>query len=508
MPSSLLRLSFRAAQAALCLFLIFAAGCSRQSSAYPDFADLVEKVNPSIVNISTVAKAEPQVSANDGPSGDPSADAVPPDSEAPDWFRRFMEEHGLDQGDDAEAPAPDDEAPPAAESLGSGFILWEDGYVLTNFHVVRDAGEIVVRLLDRREFTAKLVGSDERSDLALLKIDASDLPAVKIADVRKLRPGQWVLAIGSPFGFDYSVTAGIISAKGRNLITEQYVPFIQSDVAINPGNSGGPLFNLDGEVVGINSQIYSQSGNYMGVSFSIPIDVAVKVARQLRDTGIVKRGWVGVIVQEVTRNLAQSFQMEKPVGALVARVVAGGPADMAGIRAGDVILSFNGEPLLTSSNLPPLVGSVDPGQIVPLEVLRDGKKLPFKLEVGELRNQDREYADGASGGVPEAVPDLPAPASEPALGLVVRSMSDEERRKAQVFGRGVLIEQVRPGAGAAAGLRNGDIIMTVAGQEVDSPTRFAEVVHSLTPGSSVPLLVSRGGVATFVPLEVPAANRP
>jgi serine protease Do len=491
----------------LCLLLILVAGCSRQTSAYPDFADLVEKVNPSVVNISTVAKAEPPVSADAGPGGDPSADATPPDSEAPEWFRRFMEEHGLDQGDEAQDPGSDEDGPPpAAESLGSGFILWEDGYVLTNFHVVRDAGEIVVRLLDRREFTAKLVGTDERSDLALLKIDARDLPAVKTAETRELRPGQWVLAIGSPFGFDYSVTAGIVSAKGRNLITEQYVPFIQSDVAINPGNSGGPLFNLDGEVVGINSQIYSQSGSYMGVSFSIPIDVAVKVARQLRDTGSVKRGWVGVIVQEVTRNLAQSFQMDKPVGALVARVVAGGPADMAGIRAGDVILSFNGEPLLTSSNLPPLVGSVDPGQIVPLEVLRDGKTLPFKLEVGELRNQDREYADGATGDTPGSVPDAPAPQSQPALGLVVRSMSDEERRKAQVFGRGVWVEQVQPGAGARAGLRNGDVIMTVAGQEVDSPSRFAEVVHSLTPGSSVPLLVSRNGVATFVPLEVPTAS--
>ena len=284
--------------------VVLLSACKRGPEAVvgaPDFADLVEQVSPSVVNISTVVGELPA-----DPATPPGAESEPESLEgAPDWFKRFLEEH---QGESEEEP-PLENTP---QSLGSGFILWKDGYVVTNYHVVRDAKEVIVRLLDRRQFTAQVVGSDEASDLALLRIDAKDLPAVKLGDASKLRPGQWVLAIGSPFGFDYSVTAGIVSAKGRSLITEQYVPFIQTDVAINPGNSGGPLFNLKGEVVGVNSQIYSQSGGYQGLSFSIPIDVAAKVAGQLKEHGRVKRGWLGVVVQEVDRDLAISMKMDKP----------------------------------------------------------------------------------------------------------------------------------------------------------------------------------------------------
>ncbi|EIT70428.1 hypothetical protein WQQ_05650 [Hydrocarboniphaga effusa AP103] len=487
-------------------FAFAVASCSKPSTTggYPDFADLVERVSPSVVNISTISAA-PAPGALDGGGGGPET----PEN-APDWLKRFFDQHGQDRGETAPeddssqggegAVDPEEGAPGAPQPLGSGFILWDDGYILTNYHVIQDAKEVIVRLLDRRQFSAQVVGSDERSDLALLKIDAKGLPAVKTGASNKLRPGQWVLAIGSPFGFDYSVTAGIVSAKGRNLISEQYVPFLQSDVAINPGNSGGPLFNLDGEVVGVNSQIYSQSGGYQGVSFSIPIDVAAKVARQLKDKGRVTRGWLGVVVQEVDRNLAQTFGMERPVGALVARVMAGSPAERAGLKAGDVILTFNGEELPISAALPPMVGNVDPGQVIPLEVQRDGRKVTIKVEVGELENQDRDVEDSGDASVPEA----PAPGSAQ-FGLTVSPLPDELRRRWQVVGNGVLVESVAPGPAARAGIRRGDIVQSIAGQEVSSPQRLGEIVALLTPGVTVPVLVNRAGTPSFLPLEVPGA---
>lgn len=468
-------------------------GCSQ--SGHPDFADLVERASPSVVNISTVAERQ-QVQAEPGGL-----------EEAPEWFRRFLEEHGDEPPDEEEVPGGDPEME-QPQSLGSGFVLWEDGYVLTNYHVVRDAREVVVRLLDRRQLTAKVVGSDERSDLALLKIEATGLPAVKFGDSTKLRPGQWVLAIGSPFGFDYSVTAGIVSAKGRSLISEQYVPFIQTDVAINPGNSGGPLFNLKGEVVGVNSQIYSQSGGYQGLSFAIPIDVAAKVARQLRDHGKVTRGWLGVVVREVDRALAQELKLDKPEGALVAKVVEGSPAQESGLREGDVILSFNGESLSSSGSLPPLVGNVDPGQLVTLEVMREGKRVKFKIEVGVLENQDAELSDESEAPRPRPRAEPPRPGIEAPLGLVVTPLNDEQRRDLQVLSGGVLVMEVNGRAAASAGIRPGDVILSISGQEVDSPERLAEVVSRLTPGSSVPVLVSRNGSPSFRPLEIPAVPTP
>ncbi|MGQ0697783.1 MAG: Do family serine endopeptidase [Panacagrimonas sp.] len=456
---------------------VLAVGCSRSDYGYPDFSSLVEKNSPSVVNISTVAGE--------------AAGETPAANEDPDWLRRFEEQEREpeDEGSDSRP-----------EPLGSGFVLWEDGYILTNYHVVQEAREVIVRLLDRRQLSARIVGVDPSTDLALLKIEAKGLQAVKIGESSSLRPGQWVFAIGSPFSFDYSVTAGIVSAMGRSLQSEQYVPFIQTDVAINPGNSGGPLFNLDGEVVGVNSQIYSQSGSFQGLSFSIPIDVAAKVARQLRDQGKVTRGWLGVVVQPVDRELAQSFGMERAEGALVSRVMSGSPAEESGLHAGDIILSFNGSALPTSGSLPPLVGGVDPGQVVPLEVMRDGKKIDFKVEIAVL---DETPTTEVAEAPPEARPPTDAP-----FGLVVSALDDEQRRHMRVLSGGVRVEQVFGGPGAATGIRNGDVILSLAGQEVDSPTRFAEVVGRLSPGTTVAVLVSREGAPSFLPLEVPAAQRP
>lgn len=466
------------------------AGCSRGSSSStpPDFSDLVEQVSPSVVNISavTATPAEDQQAA--------ASDVIPEDGkdqpqdskdQPPEWFKKFLDEHGAQEPPDL----------PESQSLGSGFVLWDNGYILTNFHVVRDAKEVVVRLLDRRQFTAQVVGSDEPSDLALLKIDAADLPVVKLGDSKKLRPGQWVLAIGSPFGFDYSVTAGIVSAKGRALQTEQYVPFIQTDVAINPGNSGGPLFNLNGEVVGVNSQIYSQSGGYQGLSFSIPIDVAAKVARQLKDKGKVTRGWLGVVVQEVDRALAQNLGMEKPEGALVARVVPNGPGERGGLKPNDVILSVNGQDLASSNNLPPLVGSSDPGEILTLRVLREHKDLTLKIEVGKLDERQNIAAEE----------ELPAKSNVGPLGLGVLSLTAEQRSQARVLSGGVMVMEAGEGPAQRAGVRAGDVLLQINGQDVDSPKRFAEVAGRLTPGATVPLLVQRRGAPLFLSMDVPPA---
>lgn len=454
--------------------------CERggDSGRYPDFADLVEAASPAVVNISTTAAPDEEQAA------------APPDSPFNEFFRRFFGEQGEPGGPGAGEDRP--LQPP--QSLGSGFILWADGYVLTNRHVVRDAQEVVVRLSDRRQFSAKLVGTDERSDLALLKIDAVGLPAVTLGDVSKLRVGEWVLAIGSPFGFDYSVTAGIVSAKGRALPNENYVPFLQTDVAINPGNSGGPLFNVRGEVVGVNSQIFSQTGGYMGVSFAIPIDVAAKVATQLKAHGRVLRGWLGVVVQEVTRDLAQSFGLERPEGALVARVVPGGPGEQAGLQVGDVILSYEGQDLPLSSALPPMVGATDPGTTVTLKILRDRKVVTVKVAVGTL--------EAEASGAPEAEP---APSTRGVHGIVVRPLSAEERERAQIVAGGALVVEVDEGPGREAGLLPGDLLLTVAGSEIDGPERLAEVVSRLTPGRSVPMLVQRRGQPTFLALEVPPA---
>jgi serine protease Do len=457
------------------------AACDRSGGdgRYPDFADLVEEASPAVVNISATAAAAEELAAG------------PEDSPFNEFFRKFFGER-----EEAQPDAGDEDAPlPQPESLGSGFILWADGYILTNRHVVRDAQEVTVKLSDRRQFPAKLIGTDERSDLALLKIEATGLPAVKLGDVSKLRVGEWVIAIGSPFRFDYSVTAGIVSAKGRALPNENYVPFLQTDVAINPGNSGGPLFNVRGEVVGVNAQIFSQNGVYMGVSFAIPIDVAAKVAQQLKEHGRVLRGWLGILVQEVTRDLAQSFGLQVPEGALVARVVPGGPGEQAGLKVGDVILSYEDQSIPLSSALPPMVGATDPGTTVSLKVLRGGKTVTIKVAVGTLESE--------GAGTPDA--EAPPAQTRGIQGIVVRTLTPEERKQAQIVSGGALVVEVNEGAGREAGLLPGDILLTIGGNEIDGPARLDEVLGRLTPGRSVPILVQRRGQPTFLALEVPAA---
>lgn len=489
--------------------------CSAERSAgLPELAGLVERVSPTVVNISAMPVDTEQLASLPGSDGRP----------VPDWLKKFLEQHG----GEAAGVTPDGSKPDAAaedgdgsaaegedgpefggpdgfggeQSLGSGFILWSDGYIITNHHVVKNAKEIVVRLSDRRQFPAELVGSDERSDLALLKIDAKDLPAVKLADSLKTRVGDWVLAIGSPFGFDYTVTAGIVSAKGRNLDTEQYVPFIQTDAAVNPGNSGGPLFNLKGEVVGVNSQIYSQNGGFQGVAFAIPIDVAAKVAKSLKETGRVRRGWLGIVMQEVDRKLAKSFGMDKPGGALLARILPDSPAQQAGLKAGDIIVKFNDTEITTSRTLKPLVGDVTPGETVTLELLRENRRVTVKVEVGELAEQD--LADGSGKAVPGDPKAEPVPDAGKPLGISVQTLSDLERRSEKVVSGGVRVVSVDAGPGRDAGLLAGDVILSIASTEIDSAERYAQVVERLTPGQTVPLLVQRQGSPLFLALAVPA----
>ncbi|MGH8353365.1 MAG: DegQ family serine endoprotease, partial [Pseudomonas sp.] len=337
----------------------------------PDFTELVEAASPAVVNISTRQKlpARPVV----GSPEMPDLEGLPP------MFREFFERNI------PQVPRnPEGGRQREVQSLGSGFIISADGYVLTNNHVVADADEIIVRLSDRSELEAKLIGADPRSDVALLKVEGKGLPTVKLGKSDDLKVGAWVLAIGSPFGFDHSVTAGIVSAKGRSLPNESYVPFIQTDVAINPGNSGGPLFNLEGEVIGINSQIFTRSGGFMGLSFAIPIAVAMDVADQLKTEGKVSRGWLGVVIQEVNKDLAESFGLEKPAGALVAQVLEGGPAAKSGLQVGDVILSLNGLPIVMSADLPHLVGGLKPGDIAKMEVVREGTRKTLQMTIGAL----------------------------------------------------------------------------------------------------------------------------
>ncbi len=453
--------------------LMALAGCSRPEEVHlPDFANLVEQASPAVVNISTTQtekagrRGRLPPGAEDGPFGE--------------FFRHFF-------GDEGEAPS----RPYQTESLGSGFIISDDGYVLTNHHVVAEADEIIVKLSDRRQLPAKVVGSDPPSDLALIKIEADDLPTVRIGDVSKLRVGEWVLAIGSPFGFDHSVTAGIVSAKRRSLGSEQYVPFLQTDVAINPGNSGGPLFNLKGEVVGINSQIYSRTGGYMGLSFAIPIDVAMDVVKQLQKTGQVTRGWLGVVVQEVDRGLAKSFGMRYPEGALVADVLPDSPAVQAGIKIGDIIIEFNGEAVPSANDLPPLVGITGVGEKITVKLLREGKKLTLQVKIGQLPDSEPT----ATKGKPEI--------RKQSLGLEIEDLTPEQRQAFNVPQGGVLVMDVQEGPAADAGLQPGDVLVRLGNERLRDAAHFHSLMAKLPPGSSVPILVERQGQPLFLALETP-----
>ncbi|HWM43933.1 MAG TPA: DegQ family serine endoprotease [Burkholderiales bacterium] len=444
----------------------------------PDFTRLVDDQGNAVVNISTTqavrrSGATPQVPGIE-------------DEEVLEFFRRFIPR---------QQPGPGPRQP-EARSLGSGFIISADGYILTNAHVVEGADEINVRFTDKREFKAKVIGADRRTDIAVIKIESpQQLPAVKFGDPTKLKVGEWVVAIGSPFGFENTVTAGIVSAKGRSLPQENFVPFIQTDVAINPGNSGGPLFNMRGEVVGINSQIYSRTGGFMGLSFAIPIDVALDIQKQLREKGRVARGRIGVVIQEVTRDLATSFGLERPRGALVNSVEKGSPADKAGVEATDIILSFDGKPVESSSDLPRIVGSTRPGSQSALEVWRKGKTQKLSITVAELQ-EDRV----ASRDAPVAKPKAEAPANR--LGIVVGELSAEQR-KGLGLTYGLVVTDVRPDS--KADVRKGDVLLTMVhkGQhtELKSVDQFNKLLAGLDKSAVITLQVRRGESTAFVTIS-------
>lgn len=443
----------------------------------PDFTPLVEQASPAVVNISTRQKLPERAVANQMPD----LEGLPPMLR--EFFERSMPQAPRGQGGRQRE----------AQSLGSGFIISKDGYILTNNHVVADADEIIVRLSDRSELEAKLIGADARTDVALLKVEGKDLPIVKLGKSDALKVGSWVLAIGSPFGFDHSVTAGIVSAKGRSLPNESYVPFIQTDVAINPGNSGGPLFNLDGEVVGINSQIFTRSGGFMGLSFAIPIDVAMSVADQLKANGKVNRGWLGVVIQEVNKDLAESFGLDKPAGALVAQVLENGPAAKGGLQVGDVILSMNGQPIVMSADLPHLVGGLKPGTKIDLGIVRDGNRKNLSLSIGALPEDGEELAGaGESSG---------AERSSNRLGVLVAGLSEEQQKALDIKG-GVVIREIQDGPAALMGLRSGDVITHLNNQAIDSVQTFAKIAKELPKNRSVSMRVLRQGRASFITFKL------
>ena len=449
-----------------------------QANHLPTFVDLVKETSPAVVNISTTQKIQTGMPAL--PEGFEMPE-FPEDSPFGELFKYFFEQEG--QGD----PGYHD-----AKSLGSGFIISKDGYVMTNYHVVKDADEIIVRLSDRRELKAEIIGVDPRSDVALLKIDATGLPVARIGKSSDLEVGEWVLAIGSPFGFDHSATAGIVSAKGRSLPRENYVPFIQTDVAINPGNSGGPLFNQEGEVVGVNSQIYSRTGGYMGLSFSIPIEVAMDVADQLKTSGKVSRGWLGVLIQDVTLDLAESFGMKHPRGALVAKVLPDSPALTSGIKVGDIIVEFNKQEVLNSSNLPPIVGSSKVGVKLPVTVIRNGREKTLNVKLGELPD-DQTVAQANV---------KPEKKTANRLGFTAVDLSDKQKEELEVED-GVLVSHMVTGAASQAGVRKDDIILAIDNKPVTNLKQFNKIVKELPGGKSVALLVQRGGSPTFLAIKVP-----
>lgn len=463
----------------LVLLPFLASGAFAQGRDLPDFTDLVEKQGAAVVNISTT-----QVIRNHPRQG-------PFDENDPmfELFRRF----GMPRNIPGMPGMPREFE---NKGLGSGFIVSPEGYILTNAHVVADADDVMVRLTDKREFKAKVLGSDRRTDVALLKIEASGLPVVKLGDPNKLKVGEWVVAIGSPFGLDSTVTAGIVSAKGRSLPQENYVPFIQTDAAVNPGNSGGPLFNMRGEVVGVNSQIYSRSGGYMGLSFAIPIDIAMEVKDQLKSQGKVSRGRIGVVIQEVTRELADSFGLPKTQGALVAKVESGGPAAKAGIEEGDVILKFDGKTVNQSGDLPRIVGTTRPGSKSSIQIWRKGSARDLALVVGEMPDEDKQGA--GRGSRQRGKPMGPAVNR---LGLILSEPSAEQKKQLGVA-HGLVVEDVR---NARLELRPGDVVLALIVKgvqtEIKSIEQFNGLLVKLDKAATFTLLVKRGDNQTFLSIR-------
>ena len=446
----------------------------------PDFTELVEEHADAVVNISTSKQTEikrglpPGMDIPELPEGSPFGD----------FFEKFFGEHGGNGEEHFNS-----------RSLGSGFIISDDGYVITNHHVVKGADEIIVKLSDRRQLVAEVIGSDPRSDIALLKLDGNNFPSVKLGDSDAVEVGQWVLAIGSPFGFDASVTAGIVSAKGRSLPSENYVPFIQTDVAINPGNSGGPLFDLDGNVVGINSQIYTRSGGFMGLSFAIPIEDAMDVVEQLKTSGYVSRGWLGVYIQEVTRELAESFGMEKPTGALVAKILEDSPAQDTDLEIGDIILSYNGEEVKNSASLPPMVGRTRVGESVKLKVMRNGKTKTVKLKIGQLPEKDQTTLaskESSKGEMEDTV-----------FGLSLRPLTEKELENLELENNGLLVLEVQSGAAKSAGIRKGDVIQRINGESIEDVKTLEKIINGLPEGKFVSMLVQRAHGPEFLAMRIP-----
>ena len=466
------------------LFAVFAATAllpvtpaSAQNRTLPDFTDLVELVSPSVVNIRTSEKLKAAAAGNGI------------DEQMLEFFRRFgiPVPPNVPRGPRSDrAPAPQEDAQP--RGVGSGFILTSDGFIMTNAHVVDGADEVIVTLTDNREYKAKIIGADKRTDVAVVKIEATGLPAVKIGDVSRLRVGEWVMAIGSPFGLENTVTAGIVSAKQRD--TGDYLPFIQTDVAINPGNSGGPLINMRGEVVGINSQIYSRSGGFQGISFAIPIDEAARVSDQLRSTGKVTRGRIGVQIDQVSKEVAESIGLGKAQGALVRGVEAGAPADKAGIEAGDIITKFDGKQIEKSTDLPRLVGNVKPGTKSVVTVFRRGTTKDFSVVVAEI--EPEKPVRKASG--PEPKPPVAGPAQ--VLGLAVSDITDAQKKELKIKG-GVKVDTA-DGAAARAGVREGDVIVAIANTEVTSVKEFDAALAKLDKSKAANVLLRRGELAQYV----------
>jgi len=473
---------------ALCVSLVVAALASAPAPALaqpastaalrglPDFTELVEQVGPSVVNIRTLEKVRAAQSSPGSPS----------DEEMQEFFRRFFGQPmpGNPRGPRRGPQQQDEEQP---RGVGSGFILTADGFIMTNAHVVDGADEVIVTLPDKREFKARIVGADRRTDVAVVKIEGAGLPAVRIGDASRVRVGEWVMAIGSPFGLENTVTAGIVSAKQRD--TGDYLPFIQTDVAINPGNSGGPLINLRGEVIGINSQIYSRSGGFMGISFAIPIDEATRVADQLRATGRVTRGRIGVQIGEVTKDVAESIGLVRPQGALVRSVEAGAPADKAGVEAGDIILKFDGKPIDKSSDLPRMVGNTRPGNKSTLTVFRRGQTRDLSVVVAEIeperpvrRTSDKEERPKPSGAAQT-------------IGLAVSELGDAQKRELKIKG-GVKVDSATEAA-ARAGLREGDVIVAIANNEVAGLREFEAALARADRSKPIPVLVRRGEFAQY-----------
>jgi serine protease Do len=439
----------------------------------PEFVDLVKDASPAVVNITVTKSATPNQYQQFG------------DQQVPEFFRRYFGEQPR-----GSAPPRQNRAQPAT---GSGFIISEDGYILTNNHVVENADEIIVALSDRRQREATLVGADKFSDLALLKIDATDLPTVEFGDSDELEVGEWVVAIGSPFGFEHSVTAGIVSAKGRSLPGDNganYVPFIQTDVAINPGNSGGPLFNLKGEVVGINSQIFTRSGGFMGLSFSIPVNVALNVVRQIREKGTVSRGWLGVQIQRVDRDLAESFKLDRAAGALITQVFEGSPAEKGGLKEGDIILKFAGKAIDLSSELPHIVGMTEVDAMADVVIVRDGKRQTFGIKIGALEQDSTMLG---APGVPKQLGNR--------IGVEVESLNESMMERLGT-NKGLVILRVFEGAGQQAGLVAGDVITTWDSVWINSIEQFESTVAKMLPNVAIPIRVVRGGSPQFMVIKI------